>query len=76
MNFTHVKEITGTKYNLAPRKQFCGAKSGSDYSAIVKKHDDVFMKNYETEKFDPTNDGKGSLPNSKETYKVGRDYQF
>ena len=39
LNFTHVQEITNSKYNLSPRKQFCGAKVGTDYTTLQAKYD-------------------------------------
>ena len=30
VNYTRVMDVVDNKYNLAPRKQFCGARVGSD----------------------------------------------
>jgi hypothetical protein len=59
-----------------PRKQFCGGRAGSDFSEMSKKYDQEFMDDYLKTKFAKTNDGKNSLPNEQETYKVGRSYDY
>jgi len=32
INYTQVQNVVQDKFNLAPRKQFCGAKAGSDWT--------------------------------------------
>jgi hypothetical protein len=34
LNYTRVKELYGSQYNLSPRKNFCGVQFGSDYTNL------------------------------------------
>ena len=61
INFTQVQSVVGSKYNLVPRKQFCGAKVGSDYGIMQQNYDDEYMENYRA-KFINTTDGFTALP--------------
>ena len=59
--------MTGeNKYNLAPRKQFCGANAGSTYPKMLREmYDEEFMSYLESNYIDTT-DGKTKLPGSEE----------
>jgi len=70
--------VLDNKYNLVPRKQFCGAKVGSDYPAMRATYDDAYMKEYEaSDAFLSTSDGKKTrLPNHNSTYGASIDYNY
>ena len=40
INYTRVQEVVENKYNLAPRKQFCGSKVASDFSQTRRARND------------------------------------
>jgi hypothetical protein len=40
INYTRVNELVENEYNLAPRKQFCGSKVGSDLPMTQRKNYD------------------------------------
>ena len=64
MNFTRVMNVTageGKQYNLAPRKQFCGAHVGANPTDKLKQQDDDQMQEYHSS-FIRTADGKTTLP--------------
>jgi len=60
-------EVTDHKYNLSPRKQFCGAKLGTDYSSMRTSYDEIYMQDYEKD-FIKTSDGLITLPSRDSIY--------
>jgi len=62
LDYSKIQQVTENKYNLTPRKTFCGADLGSDYGTLRSTYDAYEMQNYE-ETFLRTNDGKTTLPN-------------
>lgn len=77
LNYARVDEVTKSKYNFSPRKQFCGAYIAGDG---LGDYDDEYVEskraNYRT-----TTDGKNKLPPRSEAYmsmeqkiRLGRNY--
>lgn len=75
VNYTKVMEITDNKYNLAPRKTFCGSRLGTDYSNIRTSYDEYYMQEYERE-FLRTSDGQTTLPKPENIYGSNKDYPY
>lgn len=75
INYTKVSEVTNDKYNLSPRKQFCGASLGSDYGSLRSRYDDIWLKDYE-KSFIRTKDGLTTLTSAEQIYNKGRSYPY
>lgn len=74
-NYSHIQDVTSQKYNLSPRKQFCGLSVGSEYGKMNQLYDDEYMQRYERSFYTST-DGKTRLPPRSEVYKKDRDYSM
>ena len=61
LDFNRVMSQTDNKYNLTPRKTFCGADFGSDYGLKRTLYDEYYMQEYERN-FIRTSDGLITLP--------------
>ena len=76
MNYTRVMEVVDHKYNLAPRKQFCGTRITSDFPGdSIKRYDDVY-KNYVEKKYMTTPDGLTKVPDREFVYNFDRRYMY
>ena len=64
INYTQVMKVVDDKYNLAPRKQFCGARVGSD-TQMTKVN-----------QLETTHDGLTELPARSEIYYKTRLYPY
>jgi hypothetical protein len=75
INYTRVQEVVGDKYNLVPRKQFCGARVGSDLpSQMRERYDDEYLQELESDYM--RIDEKTTLPTAEEIASVSRSYKY
>lgn len=85
INYTKVQDVVEKKFNLAPRKQFCGGKAGSDWTADAREEQKKFkgvlnaddyadyVSNSESG-FVKTNDGLTTVPSRDRVYNYEREY--
>ena len=75
INYERAMEVTDNKYNLAPRKQFCGTRVASNQPKLMrKKYDEKYMQDLEK---DYTSIGNIKLPPREKIYSENKlDYSY